>query len=282
MKIRREKTLEDEDIPKLNEEDQAQACYSLFTEKFNEKKQLDPSSQPLVLWTIVSCNWKEILTSGLFPLITVVTLSTGPLILNALLYLPVHLFSTPSLRLPRENKVSKMRDMCWPSYFPFQRALSPWHKGKWARDNRILGGDNSYCALQWPLAKLQHKFQSKLMVAQDDRLKAISEALVNMKVLKLYAWESHFKNVIENLGKVECKWLSAVQMHKAYNGSLFWASPVLVSTATFGACYFLGLPFYASNVFTFVATLRLVQEPVRCIPYVIAVVIQAKLHSLGL
>ncbi|CAL5405197.1 unnamed protein product [Camellia sinensis] len=105
----------------------------------------------------------------------------------------------------------------------------------WARDNRILGGDNSYCALQWPLAKLQHKSQSKLMVAQDDRLKAISEALVNMKVLKLYAWESHFKNVIENLRKVECKWLSAVQMHKAYDGFLFRASPVLVSTATFGA-----------------------------------------------
>ncbi|KAI8007328.1 ABC transporter C family member 10 [Camellia lanceoleosa] len=127
-----------------------------------------------------------------------------------------------------------------------------------------------------PLAKLQHKFQSKLMVAQDDRLKATSESLVNMKVLKLYTWESHLKNVIENLRKVECKWLSTVQMRKAYNGFLFWASPVLVSTATFGACYFLGVPLHASNVFTFVATLRLVQELVRCIPDVIGVVIQAK------
>lgn len=45
-----------------------------------------------------------------------------------------------------------------------------------------------------PLAKLQHKFQSKIMVAQDERLKASSKALVNMKVLKLYAWETHFKN----------------------------------------------------------------------------------------
>ena len=37
-----------------------------------------------------------------------------------------------------------------------------------------------------PLAKLQHKYQTKLMVAQDNRLKAITEALANMKVLKLY------------------------------------------------------------------------------------------------
>ena len=36
-----------------------------------------------------------------------------------------------------------------------------------------------------PVAKLQHKFQSKLMFAQDDRLKSCSEALVNMKVICL-------------------------------------------------------------------------------------------------
>lgn len=51
---------------------------------------------------------------------------------------------------------------------------------------------------------------------------------------------------------------------------------MLVSAATFGACYFLEVPLYASNVFTFAATLRLVQDPVRCIPDVFGVVIQAK------
>lgn len=126
-----------------------------------------------------------------------------------------------------------------------------------------------------PLAKLQHEFQSKLMVAQDERLRACTESLVNMKVLKLYAWETHFKNVIENLRKEEYKWLSAVQLRKAYNGFLFWSSPVLVSAATFGACYFLKIPLHANNVFTFVATLRLVQDPIRAIPDVIGVVIQA-------
>lgn len=127
-----------------------------------------------------------------------------------------------------------------------------------------------------PLAKLQHKFQSKLMVAQDERLKATSEALVNMKVLKLYAWETNFKNAIEGLRNVELKWLSAVQLRKAYNTFLFWSSPVLVSAASFGACYFLNVPLHANNVFTFVATLRLVQDPIRTIPDVIGVVIQAK------
>ncbi|KAH7682383.1 Xenobiotic-transporting ATPase protein [Dioscorea alata] len=127
-----------------------------------------------------------------------------------------------------------------------------------------------------PLAKLQLKFQTKLMESQDERLKAMTEALVNMKVLKLYAWETHFKNVIEGLRSVECKWLSAFQLRRAYNSFLFWTSPVLVSAATFLSCYLLHVPLNPSNVFTFVATLRLVQDPVRLIPDVIGVVIQAK------
>ncbi|CAO2821256.1 unnamed protein product [Amaranthus hypochondriacus] len=126
-----------------------------------------------------------------------------------------------------------------------------------------------------PLAKLQHMFLTKLMVAQDERLKACAEAIVNMKVLKLYAWETHFKNVVEKLRSDEYERLSAVLSQKAYNFILFWTSPVLVSAATFVTCYFLGIPLHASNVFTFVATLALVQEPIRAIPDIIGVVIQA-------
>jgi hypothetical protein len=127
-----------------------------------------------------------------------------------------------------------------------------------------------------PLAKLQHRFQSKLMEAQDVRLKAMSQSLLHMKVLKLYAWEGHFKKVIEGLREVEYKWLWAFQLRRVYNNFLFWASPVLASAATFLTCYILEIPLDASNVFTFVATLRLVHDPVRSIPDLIAVVIRAK------
>eukprot|EP01018_Ginkgo_biloba_P016000 Gb_31620 [translate_table: standard] len=127
-----------------------------------------------------------------------------------------------------------------------------------------------------PLAKLQHKFQTKLMSAQDERLRATSEALVHMKVLKLHAWEEHFREAIEKLRKVEYKWLSAVQLRKSYNSIIFWTSPILVSTATFVTCYLLGIPLNPRNVFTFIATLRMVQDPIRVIPDLIAVIIQAK------
>uniref|UniRef100_A0A2N9FH65 ABC-type xenobiotic transporter n=1 Tax=Fagus sylvatica TaxID=28930 RepID=A0A2N9FH65_FAGSY len=127
-----------------------------------------------------------------------------------------------------------------------------------------------------PLAKLQHKYQTKLMVAQDKRLKAITEALANMKVLKLYAWEKHFKNFIERLRKEESEWILAVLSQKGRYMILYWSSPILVSIATFWSCYFLGIPLSTSNVFMFVASLRMVQEPIKSIPDVAGVFIEAK------
>ncbi|KAM0944470.1 putative ABC-type xenobiotic transporter [Dioscorea sansibarensis] len=91
---------------------------------------------------------------------------------------------------------------------------------------------------------------------------AMTAAFAVILLTRRYAWDTHFKKVIEGLRSVECKWLSAVQLRRSYNNFLFWSSPVLVSAATFLSCYLLHVPLNASNVFTFVATLRLVQDPV--------------------
>ncbi|XP_019247526.1 PREDICTED: ABC transporter C family member 10-like isoform X3 [Nicotiana attenuata] len=343
MKKGKEKTLEDEDIPGLREADRAESCYLLFEELLNKQKQVDPSSQPSVLKTIVLCHRKEIIVSGFFALLKITTLSAGPLLLNAFikvaegnasfknegLFLAILLFTSKSLESLSQRQWYfrsrliglKVRSLLTAAIYRKQIRLSNsaklihssgeimnyvtvdayrigefpfWMHQTWTTSVQLFFaliilfstvGLATVASLvviiltvlcNTPLAKLQHKFQSKLMVAQDDRLKAISEALVSMKVLRLYAWEAHFKNVIQNLRQVEEKWLSAVQLRRSYNSFLFWSSPVLVSAATFGTCYFLGIQLNASNVFTFVATLRLVQDPVRTIPDVIGMVIQAK------
>ncbi|KAL5747608.1 hypothetical protein ACOSQ2_024905 [Xanthoceras sorbifolium] len=127
-----------------------------------------------------------------------------------------------------------------------------------------------------PLTKLQHKYQKKLMVAQDRRLKAITEALTNMKVLKLYAWETHFKNVIEGLRKEEFKYIFRVLLQKGYYLVLFWSSPILVPTVTFWACYFLKIALNASKVFTFLTILRIAQGQITLIPEVAGIFIESK------
>ncbi|XP_027367226.1 ABC transporter C family member 10-like [Abrus precatorius] len=343
MKKGKQKTLQDEDIPRLREEDRTENCYLLFLDQLNRQKQKDPSSQASVLRTIILCHWKEILVSGFFAMLKVLALSSGPLLLNSFILvaegngsfkyegfvLAISLFFTKTIESLSQRQWYfrsrliglKVRSLLTAAIYKKQLRLSNsarlmhsggeimnyvtvdayrigefpyWFHQTWTTSFQLCislvvlfraVGLATLASLvviiitvlcNTPLAKLQHKFQSKLMGAQDERLKACSEALVNMKVLKLYAWETNFRNAIERLRNVELKWLSAVQLRKAYNSFLFWCSPVLVSAATFGACYFLNVPLHANNVFTFVATLRLVQDPVRTIPDVIGMVIQAK------
>ncbi|RZC91263.1 hypothetical protein C5167_027329 [Papaver somniferum] len=217
--------LEDDDIPMLRKDERAETCYLLFMENFKKQKQTKPS----IFRALALCYWEDILISGFFAVLKVLTLSTTPLFVGAFI------------------KVTEG-----------------------------MGSFKHEALCNGPLAKSQLRFQTKLAVAQDRRLKAMSEALLNMKVLKLYAWETHFKTVIIRLRRVEYKWLSALQLRKAYNGFFFWSALVLVSSATFVACYFLKVPLSATNVFTFIATLRIIQSSMRSIPQVIGAVIHAK------
>ncbi|KAI7725504.1 hypothetical protein M8C21_007046, partial [Ambrosia artemisiifolia] len=322
MKTGNEKTLEEKDMPKLCIEDRAESCYLAFVDQYNNQKHLHPS--PSILRTIVMCNLRELLISGFFALMKIITVSSGPLFLKAfirvaegdekslsqrqwdfrcrLIGIRVRSLLTAAiykkqLKLSNAAKITHSAGeiINYATVDAYRIGEFPsWLHQSWTTILQLLFallillqavGLATFAALgviilsvlcNMPLAKLQHKFQSKLMVAQDERLKAVSEALVNMKVLKLYAWEIHFKGVIEKLRQIEYKWLSAVQLRRAYNSFLFWSSPLLVSTATFGACYLIGIPLNASNVFTFVATLRLVQDPIRTIPDVIGIIIQAK------
>nr|QGP74113.1 ABCC transporter [Sedum alfredii] len=343
IKQGREKTLQDSDIPPLRDEDSAEACYVEFVEELNNQKRKNPDSNPSVLWAIISCHWKEIIVSGVFACIKVLTISAGPLLLNAFIevaegrqrfenegfVLALLIFMSKSLESLSQRQWYfrtrliglKVRNLLTAAIYNKQLRLSSasrmthssgeimnyvtvdayrigefpfWFHQTWTTSLQLCisiaivfhaVGYATIASLvviiltvlcNTPLAKLQHRFQTKLMVAQDERLKASSEALTNMKVLKLCGWENHFRNVIQKLRDVEFTWLSAVQMRKGYNGFLFWASPVLVSAVTFFACYFLNIPLRASNVFTFVASMRLVQDPIRSIPDVIGVVIQAK------
>ncbi|CAN1254227.1 ABC transporter C family member 10 [Linum perenne] len=127
-----------------------------------------------------------------------------------------------------------------------------------------------------PLTKSQLTYQRRITKQQDRRLKAIAEALANMKVLKLYAWETHFRKMIEELRKEELGSISMVLFQRGCMMLLFWASPVLVSAVTFWTCYLLSIPLNASNVFTFLAALRIVQEPIRMVSDVISMFIDAK------
>ncbi|XP_026449117.1 ABC transporter C family member 8-like isoform X2 [Papaver somniferum] len=134
------------------------------------------------------------------------------------------------------------------------------------------------CAvLNVPFAKMLQTCQTQFMVAQDERIRATSEVLNNMKIIKLQSWEDNFKNLVESLRDREFKWLSKSQLLKSYGTALYWMSPTLISSVVFLGCVFLkSASLNASTIFTILATLRTMSEPVRMIPEALSAIIQVK------
>ncbi|KAL8122788.1 ABC transporter C family member 8-like isoform X1 [Apium graveolens] len=131
--------------------------------------------------------------------------------------------------------------------------------------------------LNVPFAKILQKCQMQFMIAQDQRLRSTSEILNNIKIIKLQSWEEKFKNLIESYRDNEFKWLSESQFKKVYGTVLYWMSPTIVSSVVFMSCaFFKSAPFNAGTVFTVLAVLRTMAEPVRMIPEALSMLIQIK------
>ncbi|PKI48625.1 hypothetical protein CRG98_030990, partial [Punica granatum] len=305
------KILQEDDIPLLRREDRAETCYSRFTERIQKNKKDGSSDASSILWAIFYVERKSILASGILALIKVLALATGPLFLSAFVKLvqgeqafeyegyalTAAAICGKQLRIsnaaeiihsPGEIVTLVTADAYRIGEFPY------WFHQIWSTSLQLClalaivyyaVGLATLAALviiivlvvgASPLAKLQSKYQKKLMEMQSRRVKATTEALTNMRVLKLYAWETHFKDVVEELRKEESEWIDKALAQKGNYLVLFWSSPTIVPAVTFWACYLLGISLNAGNVFTFLASLRIVQEPIRLIPDVVGAFIQAK------
>lgn len=131
--------------------------------------------------------------------------------------------------------------------------------------------------LNVPFAKLLQGYQAKFMVAQDERLRSTSEVLNSMKIIKLQSWEDKFRTMVESLRDAEFRWLKETQMKKAYGAVMYWMSPTVVSAVMYTATAILGsAPLNASTLFTVLATLRVMAEPVRMLPEILTMMIQYK------
>lgn len=127
-----------------------------------------------------------------------------------------------------------------------------------------------------PLGSLQEKFQDKLMKSKDKRMKATSEVLRNMRILKLQAWELKFLSKILDLRNVETGWLKKYLYTSALTTFVFWGAPTFVSVVTFGACMLMGIPLESGKILSALATFRILQEPIYNLPDTISMIVQTK------
>ncbi|CAN1743741.1 ABC transporter C family member 10 [Linum perenne] len=263
MKKGKERVLQDEDIPHLRKEEQARTCYLKYLDQLRKWKG-NKSFDPPVLWSVIlACYKKEIWVSGLFALIKVLTLSAGPLLLRAFINV-----AERKLAFQYEGYVITVALL-------LAKCIESIAERQYHFQTRLVG-------VRVRSLLTAAIYQKQLVLSNAAKTTHSPGEIVNYvsidayRVLKLYAWETHFRKIIEGLRKEELGSISMVLFQRGCMMLLFWASPILVSTVTFWACYLLSIPLNASNVFTFLAALRIVQQPITMISDVATMFIDAK------
>uniref|UniRef100_A0A0R0KNQ6 ABC-type xenobiotic transporter n=1 Tax=Glycine max TaxID=3847 RepID=A0A0R0KNQ6_SOYBN len=130
--------------------------------------------------------------------------------------------------------------------------------------------------LNLPMASLQEKFQGKIMEFKDKRMKATSEILNSMRILKLQAWEMKFLSKIIQLRKTEETWLKKFLVGTAIVRFLFYNTPTFIAVVTFGECALIGIPLESGKVLSALATFRILQMPIYSLPDTISMIAQTK------
>ncbi|KAL6549356.1 hypothetical protein OROHE_008473 [Orobanche hederae] len=127
----------------------------------------------------------------------------------------------------------------------------------------------------YPLTTLLEKYQKKLMESKDKRMKATTEILKNMGLLKLQVWEMKFLSRVVELRNSENVWLKKFLYTSVITTFVFWGFPTFVAVVTFWTCM-MGIPLETGKVLSALATFRILQGPIYSLPDTISMIIQTK------
>jgi ABC-type multidrug transport system fused ATPase/permease subunit len=114
------------------------------------------------------------------------------------------------------------------------------------------------------------------MEFKDKRMKATSEILMNMRILKLQTWEMKFLSKIIQIRKLEEIWLKKFLVGTAIAKFIFFNAPTFVAVVTFGTCVLLGIPLESGKILSALATFRILQMPIFVLPETISVIAETK------
>eukprot|EP00899_Mesostigma_viride_P000718 jgi/Mesvir1/10647/Mv13741-RA.2 len=142
-----------------------------------------------------------------------------------------------------------------------------------------LGGVSTmlfFIVQNYGMSSWMRRHQEKVMTHKDERIKLMTESLQAMKILKLHGWEMRFMDKVAAIRAQEMRWVTKYTYLSAINIFFLWATPVVVTFATFAVAVLLHTPLTAAKAFTAICTFRILQLPIRQFPAVIAALVQAQ------
>ncbi|XP_021319777.1 ABC transporter C family member 4 isoform X2 [Sorghum bicolor] len=123
--------------------------------------------------------------------------------------------------------------------------------------------------------KLNLAYQLKFLGVRDRRVKAITEMLSNMRVIKLQAWEDTFGGKVRDIRREELGWLAKTMLFMCANTLVFSSGPLAMTVLVFGTYLAAGGQLDAGKVFTATAFFGMLESPMRNFPQTIVMSMQA-------
>jgi ABC-type multidrug transport system fused ATPase/permease subunit len=127
------------------------------------------------------------------------------------------------------------------------------------------------------LARGFGQFQKKIMAATDKRIHTTNEVLQNIRIIKFFAWEHRFANIVNEKRRAELKALRAKYILWAFAVAVWNTVPVVITFFSF-LVYTVGekKPLYPSIAFTAISLFSILRVPLDQLGDMIAHVQESK------
>ncbi|KAG5675829.1 hypothetical protein PVAND_005699 [Polypedilum vanderplanki] len=126
----------------------------------------------------------------------------------------------------------------------------------------------------WIATKLK-VLQIEQMKFKDERIKSINEILGGMKVLKLYAWEPSFENLILKIRKTEMRIIKKIALYNAGTYFIWSLAPFIVAMVSFITYVLLGGTLTSESAFISLALFNILRFPMTFFPMLINFLMQS-------
>ncbi|GJM90618.1 hypothetical protein PR202_ga06918 [Eleusine coracana subsp. coracana] len=118
-------------------------------------------------------------------------------------------------------------------------------------------------------------YQTKFLRFRDDRIKATTEMLNHMRLVKLQAWEEMFGKKVRELRHNELGWLRKIMILRCANNVMFSCAPAAMGVLVFGTYLACRGQLDPGKVFTATAFFNTLAEPMTDYPQIILSSVQA-------
>lgn len=111
------------------------------------------------------------------------------------------------------------------------------------------------------IATKLRNLQTKQMKVKDERVKSMNEILSGMKVLKLYAWEPSFEDLIDEVRERELIFLRKAAIYNAATEFIWSLAPFMVALFSFMTFVYLGNTLTPEIAFVSMALFNILRMP---------------------